>query len=123
MKKINGILLSCLIGFLLCGCQLEGESQVKVDYVEVLPDDKDLRELAYEQLDKDRKRLVSKDWETGTIGEVILREEMGIIEDMSFIGQRVYLITLPLMTLGMPNELIVFLSMDSYELIGYGYIE
>ena len=41
MKKMYRILLVCLIGLLLCACQ----KKIEADSVEVLPYDKDPREL------------------------------------------------------------------------------
>ena len=54
---------------------------------------------------------------------ITLISTMGIINDNTYIGKEVYLIDFPTKSIAMPNNMIVYASLDNYKVIGYGYVE
>ncbi len=47
---------------------------------------------------------------------------MGNIYDKDYIGKEIYLIDFPTNSNSMPNNMIVYASLD-YKIVGYGYVD
>lgn len=48
---------------------------------------------------------------------------MGNIMDKSYIGKEVYLVDFPTQSKSIPNNMVVYLSIDNNKLLGYGYVD
>ena len=83
-------------------------------------DDDNIREAIFNNL-PDKKKI--KDYKSATICKEVLEEGMGVINDESYIGKEVYTADFETTTLGVPNNIIVFATMDKFEIIGYGYVD
>lgn len=59
----------------------------------------------------------------GTITKMTLQERTGNISDKSYIGKEVYSVSFPMNVKFIPNEICVFVGIDSYKIIGYGYLD
>lgn len=46
-----------------------------------------------------------------------------IISDKTYIGREVYFIDFPTELKRMSNKIVVYLSVDTHKLIGYGYVD
>lgn len=83
----------------------------------------DIREITYNLLSEDKKKYIKGTWKDGTVSEVTLNEEMGSINDKSYIGKKVYIVNFNLNIKSSPNNMIVYVGEDNYKIIGYGYVE
>ncbi len=84
---------------------------------------KDIREMAYHELSSKDKERIAGTWKDSKFSKITLREGMGNISDKSYIGKEVYLIDFPTKSKSKPNNIIVYIAMDSYKLLGYGYLD
>jgi hypothetical protein len=119
MKKINFfiIVLVFFIGL------LSTSSSIKKESVSVIVNEQDIREIAFNQLSSKDKDRVLRSWENSKVSKITLKENMGNINDNSYIGKEVYLIDIPTQSISIPNNMIVYVSMDNHKLLGYGYVE
>lgn len=83
----------------------------------------DVREIVWNQ-------LISKDnsmegnWQDGKLSRITLYRDAGIIiNDKSYIGKEVYFIDFKTKSLRIPNNIIVYVSMDNNKIIGYGIVD
>lgn len=84
---------------------------------------KDVREITFNQLSPKDKNGVFGTWENSKLSKIILKENMGNINDKSYIGKEVYIIDIPTRSISIPNNMIVYVSIDNHKLLGYGYVE
>lgn len=85
--------------------------------------EEDIREIAYKQLTVSDKDKIVGSWQDAKSYKITLKEGMGIISDKSYIGKEVYLIDFQIKTKTLPNNMIVYLSIDNYKLLGYGIVD
>ena len=84
---------------------------------------KDVRETAYDQLAAKDKERIAGTWEDSTVTEITLHENMGSIQDKSYIGKKVYFVDFPIKSEPSTNNMTVYLGMDNNKIIGYGYVD
>ncbi|MGY0372270.1 hypothetical protein [Clostridium sp. JNZ J1-5] len=85
--------------------------------------ERDVREIAYNQLtSKDKERVVGT-WRDSKLSKTTLKESMGNIYDKSYIGKEVYLVDFPRKSESKLNNMIVYISIDNYKLIGHGHVD
>lgn len=77
----------------------------------------------YEQLTDVEKAMLKDNGKDAQVYKIILRKDLGRINDESYIGKEVYLIDFPGEGLSIPNNKIVFASMEEYKILGYGYVD
>ena len=59
-----------------------------------------------------------------TLKKTLLGEGMGIdLRDKSYIGKEVYIIEFTTTRRAVPNNLIVYASLDDYKVVGYGLVD
>lgn len=123
MKKIILIIFSLVlfIGLLACSNQKESNSIKESNNVTVK--EQDVREVIWYQLTSKDKERIKGTWQDSELRKITLNENMGIINYKSYIGKEVYLIDFPTKNISMPNNMIVYASLDDYKLIGYGFVE
>lgn len=125
MRKIILVILLLIVVTVPVACsneKKEGEVK-KVEQIKTVSAEVDIRRIAWEQLSTEDKKRIEGTWENSKVSKVILREDMGIIKDKSYIGKEVYIIDFKTNEKRIPNNMIVYLSVDSKKLQGYGYIE
>jgi hypothetical protein len=83
----------------------------------------DVRQVVWEQLTSKDKERVEGNWQASISNKMILTESMGIINDKSYIGKEVYLIDFQTKSISVPNNIIVYASLDNYKIVGYGYVD
>ena len=132
-KRISYIMLVLFICIIFCACTNQGNlssdntnnsvvTTLKRESENITSDTKhDIREIAYNQLTYDDKQRISGTWENSTISTITLKEGMGTLTYS--IGKEVYMIDFPTKEISMPNNMIVYLNMDTYKLIGYGIVD
>lgn len=79
--------------------------------------------MAYNQLSSKDKERIAGTWKDGKLSKEILQERMGGIIDKSYIGKEVYSIEFKTKGNAIPNNMIVFFSIDNIKFIGYGLVD
>ena len=93
-------------------------------YNQLTHEDKhDIREIAYNQLTPEDKARISGTWENGKLSKITLQGRVDAAVTYSFIGKEVYMIDFPTKTISVPNNMIVYLNMDTNKLIGLGIVD
>ncbi|MFW2491752.1 hypothetical protein ACN077_24825 [Clostridium chromiireducens] len=85
--------------------------------------EQDVREIAFNQLDSQVKKSIKGTWQNAKLSKITLADGMGNITDKSYIGKEVYIIKFPTEMQSTANEIIVYIGMDNYKLIGYGLLD
>ncbi|MFL0266781.1 hypothetical protein [Candidatus Clostridium radicumherbarum] len=83
----------------------------------------DVREVVWNQLNAQEKEHIKGTWNDFKVSKITLTENMGRISDKSYIGKEVYLIDFTIDSMAIPNNRIVYASLDDYKLIGYGLVD
>lgn len=125
MKKIIFIaILSVLfVGFSTYSTQVKLNSAAKKQSASKTIQRQDIRKIAYNQLASEDKERIAGTWQNSKFSKITLREGMGNINDKSYVGLEVYLIDFPTKSKSLPNNMIVYIEMHNYKLIGYGYVD
>ena len=55
--------------------------------------------------------------------DIILQGRVATSATYSFVGKEVYMINFPTKDISRPNNMVVYLYMETYKLIGYGVVE
>lgn len=125
MKKITLFIISLTLSLgLITGCSYTKTKVVtKSKPVTTSKQEQDIRETAYNQLSTKDKERISGTWKDGKLSKVVLKEGMGNLKDKTYIGKEVYSIDFTTKTNAMPNNMIVFFSIDNMKFIGYGLVD
>ena len=83
----------------------------------------DIREIAYNQLTPNDKQRISGTWDHSKLSTIMLKQGMGTNLTSSFIGKEVYMIDFQTKDISIPNNMIVYVKIDTYKLIGYGIVD
>jgi len=126
MKKIISFIIASFFLVVLFSSHLnlkESNAVIKKNLGGTTTKERDVREIAFNQLtSEDRDRIIGA-WENSKLSKIILKEGMGNINDKSYIGKEVYVIDFLTTSKSLPNNIIVYIGMDNYNLIGYGYLD
>lgn len=126
MKNIILPIVSLVISLvLITGCSAVKNTNVisNKEQANFTVKEQDIRELAYTQLTSGNKERIAGTWKDSKLSKITLREGMGNITDKSYMGKEVYLVDFPTESNSIPNNMIVYLSIDSNKLLGYGFVE
>lgn len=125
MKKIIFLVILSMIfvGFSRCLTQAKVNSTAIKQSAGKTTQEQDIRGIAYNQLTAEDKERTAGTWQNSKFSKITLREGMGNINDKSYIGQEVYLIDFSTKNKSLPNNMIVYIEMHNYKLIGYGYVD
>lgn len=126
MKKITLLVISSVISLVLfAGCSSTKNSPniTNENQSNTATKSQDIREIAYNQLPSKDKEKINGTWKDSRLSKITLKEGMGIISDKSYIGKEVYLVDFPIKTNAIPNNMIVYLSTDTNNFLGYGLVE
>lgn len=126
MKNIILPIVSLVISLvLITGCSAVKNTNVisNKEQANFTVKEQDIRELAYNQLTSGNKERIARTWKDSKLSKITLREGMGNITDKSYMGKEVYLVDFPTESNSIPNNMIVYLSIDSNKLLGYGFVE
>lgn len=126
MKNIILPIVSLVISLaLITGCSAVKNTNVisNKEQADFTVKEQDIRELAYNQLTSGDKERIARTWKDSKLSKITLREGMGNITDKSYMGKEVYLVDFPTKSNSIPNNMIVYLSIDSNKLLGYGFVE
>lgn len=126
MKNIILPIVSLVISLvLITGCSAVKNTNVisNKEQADFTVKEQDIRELAYNQLTSDDKERIAGTWKDSKLSKITLREGMGNITDKSYMRKEVYLVDFPIKSNSIPNNMIVYLSIDSNKLLGYGFVD
>ncbi len=126
MKKIVLLIISALLTlglFTACSSEKATSNTTNNEQVSSTVKEKDPREIAFNQLNSNDKERIGANLKDSKLSKITLKENMGNINDKAYIGKKVYLIDFPTQSKSVPNNIIVYLSIDNNKLIGYGYVD
>ncbi|MFM1650540.1 hypothetical protein ACI7RC_00400 [Brevibacillus sp. B_LB10_24] len=93
----------------------EGDKVVKKD---------DVREIVWNQLSPEQKEWIDGTWKDGHVSKITLNENMmSQIGDKSYEGKEVYLIDFPTKSASIPNNMIVYADVNTFDYIGNGLVD
>lgn len=130
MKKITLSILSVvlLLGLIACSNQNgQDNDQSVVNSNE--QDDKavkkdDVREIVWKQLSSEQTELIDGTWTDGKVSKVTLNENMmAQVDDKSYEGKEVYVIDFPTKNKSIPNNMIVYADIDTFDYFGNGLVD
>ncbi|WP_377890894.1 hypothetical protein [Alkalihalobacillus sp. R86527] len=84
----------------------------------------DVREIVWKQLSDQDKGRIDGTWQSGTVSNVSLTEDI-LVEEVSkpFREKVVYAIDFPTDDKGVTNNMVVYMDKLSFELIGHGLVD
>ena len=102
-------------GLLLYFSNQDGQKQTNSQQVS----QKDTRELIWEKLPSEQKERVNGTWVDGKLSKITLdKNAIGWIDDKSYEGKEVYLVDFPTKNTGIPNNMLIYADIDTFEYIG-----
>lgn len=114
MKKITLLVFSLFILLGLFGCSNHVNGNNK----------KDVREVVWRQLSAQQKERINGTWKDGKVSKITLNKHMmSQIKDKSYEGKKVYLIDFPTKSKSIPNNMVVYADMKTFNYIGIGLVD
>lgn len=116
MRTITLLAISSVLFLVLvtgCSTIKETKNVTNIEQTRTTVKEQDVREAAYNQLTSVDKERIAGTWKDSKLSKITLEENMGNINDKSYIGKEVYLVDFPTKSKSLPNNMIVYLSMDS----------
>lgn len=83
----------------------------------------DIREAVWNQMPSEDKELVQGTWQDSKVQKITLKKSMGTITDKTYIGEEVYLVDFKIKSIGIPNNIGFFASINNHKIIGFGYTD
>jgi hypothetical protein len=84
-------------------------------------DEQDVMQVVWSQLDLSDLDFIR---DGSTLNKTILSEATGIdVRDRNYLGKEVYIINFTTTNGAVPNNLIVYASLDDYKVVGYGLVD
>lgn len=84
----------------------------------------DVREIIWQQLSSEQKEWIDGTWIDGKVSKITLNKNMmTLIDDKSYEGKEVYLIDFPTKSKSIPNNMIVYADMATFDYIGDGLVD
>lgn len=84
--------------------------------------EKDIREVAFNQLSDEQKSFIQGSWEEATVENVVVEESGFELLDSSYLGKEVIAVNFVTAPYSEPGMMMVLLSEDTQQLIGYGLL-
>jgi hypothetical protein len=85
---------------------------------------KDVREIVWRQLPLQQKEWINGTWRDGKVSKITLNENMrSQIKDKSYKGKVVYLIDFPTKSKSIPNNMIVYADIITFDYIRNGLVD
>ncbi|MEY8345762.1 hypothetical protein [Niallia circulans] len=85
---------------------------------------KDVRQVVWEQLSLEQKELIDCTWKNGKVSKITLNDNMMTqVEAKSYVGKEVYLIDFPTKNKSIPNNIIIYADLITFDYIGNGLVD
>lgn len=126
MRKTTLLIISLFLYLgLITGCSTAKEMKniTNTGQTNTTVKEQDIREIAYNQLNSKDKERIKGTWKDSKLTKITLKEGMGNIIDKSYMGKEVYLVDFPTKGGGVQSNMVVYLSIDSNKLLGYGFVD
>ncbi|MCJ8007228.1 hypothetical protein ACFFF5_06955 [Lederbergia wuyishanensis] len=129
MKKILLTMLSTVLFLGLAACSnlnKQGSNNVQNsnEQGEKVHKNDDVREIVWKQLSSEQKDWIDGDWKDGVVSKITLNENMmSGLDDKSYEGKEVYLIDFPTKSKSIPNNMIVYADVNTFDYIGNGLVD
>jgi hypothetical protein len=76
------------------------------------------------QLSTEQKEWIDGNWKDGKVAKITLNKNMmSQVDDKSYKGKEVYLIDFPTKSISIPNNMIVYGDVNTFEYIGNGLVD
>lgn len=122
VKKILALTLIFIVSILISSCD-SSITKVAKEQSNITENKQDVKEAIWNQLIL-KDNAIQGNWQDGKLSRTTLYQDAGIIiSDKSYIGKEVYIIDFQTKSLRMPNNIIVYASMDNNKIIGYGIVD
>lgn len=87
---------------------------------------KDVREAVWDQLPPASQQSIKGTWQDGKVSKITLTKDSMIVVDnkmtTGYTGEA-YMIDWTTKNMGVPNNMIVYADLDTFDLIGYGLVD
>ena len=132
MKKITLFILSAVLflGLIACSNQNEQGSNNDQNFVnsneqdKKVPKNDDVREIIWKQLSSEQKDWIDGTWKDGKVSKITLNENLVTgLDNKSYEGKEVYLIDFPTKGKSIPNNMIVYADVNTFDYIGNGLVD
>ncbi|WP_062105142.1 hypothetical protein [Bacillus niameyensis] len=126
MKTISLVVVSAVFLLGLFACSNEtGNNGQSVGNTSEQNNMKDVRENVWGQLSSQQKEQIEDSWQDAKVSKITLTKTMmTLVEDKSYEGKEVYLIDFPTKEKSrLPNNLIVYADLDTFDYIGDGLVD
>lgn len=132
MKKIIFIIFSTtlLVGLMACSNPKSQSSNNVENFVnnkkqgDNVAQNGDVRETVWLQLSLEQKEWIDGTWKDGKVSKITLKKNMmGQVGDKSYAGKEVYLIDFPTKSKYIPNNIIVYADIKTFDYIGDGLVD
>lgn len=109
--------------FLNSGCSKDSNvlTSKEVKIAKSIVKQKDIRENVWNQLSSEIKNHIKGTWKDASIQKIILKENMGSIQEKDFIGKEVLIIDYPSSDNPSIGGFAIYADSKSQQIIGYGY--
>nr|WP_328701165.1 hypothetical protein [Aquibacillus kalidii] len=130
-KAVLFILSSCLLlALLACSSenkQVSNNDEQNVVRNELITEDeneRDVREVVYNQLSSEQKEWIDGNWKDGKVSKITLTKNMITqLDEKSYEGKEVYIIDFPTKSKSIPNNMIVYADVNTFDYIGNGLVD
>jgi hypothetical protein len=86
----------------------------------------DVREVVWYQLSLEDKERIDGEWEEAKVSTITLKEHMMNFseETLTYVGKEVFLVDFPTTDKNVkPNNIAVYADMETFNFIGYGFVD
>lgn len=84
----------------------------------------DVREIVWNQLSSEQKEWIAGTWKDGKVSKITMNKNMmSHVDDQSYEGKEVYLIDFPTKSKSIPNNMIIYADIKTFDYIGYGLVD
>lgn len=128
-KTVLFIISTChLLGLFACSNQNKQADDQKIvsinEQVNEEKNKKDVRQVVWEQLSLEQKELIDCTWKNGKVSKITLNDNMMTqVEAKSYVGKEVYLIDFPTKNKSIPNNIIIYADLITFDYIGNGLVD
>ena len=129
MKKSFLIMVSIIASLSLIACsnqskELSNNKQSIVNKENNDNSTKDVREVVWSQLSSTDKDRIKGNWKDAKVSKIVLTKDMmNLIKDKSYAGKEVYVLDFPTTSVSMPNNMIVYADIATFDFIGHGMVD
>ncbi|UOQ49609.1 hypothetical protein MUN88_05880 [Gracilibacillus caseinilyticus] len=118
MRKLTFIFI---IAICLMACSTQPDVSISASEQ---PKQTDMREIVWKQLSEEQRQWVNGSWKDAKVSKVTLKSYMVVQSvDPSHFGKEVFVLDFPTKNKSIPNNMIIYADIDTYEYISSGLVD